>query len=189
MRRFLLPALVAGLAAALLSNCAGPRPAWRIVKQVNPAPFAGERRFKLSIDFPEMRFNGKTEPQYAETGSGGEPGWVRARDGFSEAFIVGFTKATDVEVAQTGALYVVKVSVGNMDPGAYVGMSQSESTTPIVVQVTTPSGAVLDEVVMRHHTVGGTPTPSPDPRMSIDAVELGELVSSYLVGRRTQSGR
>jgi hypothetical protein len=178
MRKFL------SLAALLSVTACGPT--WVVVKQANPDPFVGAKKFSAAVDFTNMKYGGKDEATFTAKGPEEKAGWDKSKEAFQTNFLDTFkAKAKDggYEVVDADAPFAIKVLVGDMSPGYYAVMSQNPSTTPITLQVTAPDGNVLDEVTMVSRTNGDTFHPSPDSRVREDAITLGKMAVKYLDSR------
>jgi len=173
------------LAAMLSLTACGP--AWVVVKQANPDPFVGAKKFSAAVDYTNMKFNGKDEAAFvAAKPEENKAGWDKTKEVFGTNFMDTFkAKAKDAgyEIVEADAQFAIKVMVGDIDPGFYAVMAQNPTTTPITLLVTAPDGTVLDEVTMRSRTNGDTFHPSPDSRIREDGMNLGKLVVKYLNSR------
>jgi hypothetical protein len=86
--------------------------------------------------------------------------------------------------------FVVRPHVRFIEPGFYAGVAGAPSEVQMEVRITTPDGAVLDEVALIHDTspfsgarVGGFAIPAypaSGNRLRKDGEELGKLVAKYV---------
>lgn len=171
------------LSLAALVSVTACGPAWVVVKQANPDPMVGAKKFAATVDFSGMKYNGKDEATFVAAKPENKEGWEKSKEAFQTNYLDTFkAKAKDAgyEVVDADAQFTVKIAVGDIDPGYYAVMSQNPSTTPITLFVMGPDGAVVDEVTMRSRTNGDTFHPSPDSRIREDALTLAKLTVKYL---------
>ena len=170
--------------ALLATTACGP--AWVVVKQANPDPFVGAKKFTVAVDAAGMKLNGKNEADFTAKGPEEKAGWEKSKESFTTNFLESFkAKAKDAgyEIVEADAQGAIKVMPGDIDLGYFVGISGGPSLTNITVQVATPDGNVQDEVTMRAQTPGNIYNPTPDARIRSDGIQLGKLVVKYLDNR------
>jgi hypothetical protein len=180
----------AALAGAALVGCGPP---WQVVVEAPRNPLQGQRRFAvLPIDFAGLRVGDKTEVE-----------WLAARDvmqraSFDEdkaAMNDRFARSLEaaarehgiVVVLATGpadAPFLVRASVGFIEPGFFVGVAAAPSKTEMDVRIMAPDGRIFDEILTQHATRGtfGIEA-SIGGRLRRDAEGLGEIVAKYLYSR------
>jgi hypothetical protein len=186
-----LAALVAG---AALTGCA---PLWQVHLQAVPNPFAGQHKFAvLPIDYAGLMVGSKSETQYlSEKDSKQQASFQEDKLALNEKFVgelMAHAKSAGVDVAlATGpadAPFLVRPSVRFIEPGFYVGVASAPSRVEMTVQITTPDGKILDELVIVHGTdsrsgfsIGGISlNPSSGGRLRSDGEAMGKIMAKYI---------
>lgn len=166
----------ASVALLLLAGCAAP---WTVVTRADPAPFAGQRRYALSVETQGLRLNGRAAP---EQGAEAQAAAAGARAALSR----GFERAFSEEARRAGleigaeAPFAVRVAFASVDPGFFGPRSQGPSLTRAEVEILAAGGAVLERVRMESRTPGDARHASAEARLEEDGARLGESVARYL---------
>jgi hypothetical protein len=177
--------------AALMMGCGPP---WQIVRQATPDPFLGKKNFVvLPINFTGLRVGEKDEAGYlAEKGEDTKRSFAGDKEGINGEFVKGLqSEANDggIQVAPSAnpaaAEFVIRPIVQWLEPGYYIGISSGASTVKMTVQITTPDGSVLDEILLQHSTPGSLTNAAVGTRLRQDGEDLGKYLGKYLIFRST----
>jgi hypothetical protein len=168
--------------ALLLAGCRGP--GYRIIKQAPATDLAGKTTFAIApVDYSQGDVAGLTEAEYsASQDENGKHQWADVKSGidqdFSEAVASKGGGLTFVKAGVQAAL-LVKPIVRSLKPGSFMGTSHLR----LAVQITTPDGAILDEIELANGTHGNIYNPTDEKRLRNDAETIGENVGRYLSSR------
>lgn len=177
--------------AALIMGCGPP---WQIVKQATPDPFMGKKSFVvLPVNFTGLRVGEKDEASYlAEKDQEARNNWAGDKEGINGEFIKSLqiqANKAGIQVtpsaAPAGAEFIIKPVVAWVEPGYYIGISAGSSRVNMTVQITTPDGAVLDEILLQHGTGGSIQNAAVGTRLRQDGEDIGHYLGRYLIFRST----
>jgi hypothetical protein len=175
--------------AALVVGCGPP---WQIVRQANPSPFVGQKKFAvLPVNFTGLRVGEKDEAGYlAEKDEESKGKWAGDKLGINSEFTTNLTTTAQeygiVVVPATGpadAPFVIRPAVAWLEPGYFIGISAGSSKVKMTVQITAPDGAVLDEILIEHGTGGSIQNAAVGTRLREDGENLGKILGKYLNSR------
>ncbi|MEP7119806.1 MAG: hypothetical protein ABJE95_02805 [Byssovorax sp.] len=187
-RRSLL-ALTMVLFALALIGCGPP---WVVVMQTTPNPFVNAPKFSVvPTDFTGLTIGDKPEQVYlAGKDAGQQQSFASDKAGINEEFVntlIKQAREAGIEVVLgTGpgdAPFQIHPAVGWIEPGFYVGVASAPSQVRMRLQITTPDGRVLDEIIMKHLTGGSLFNPSSGGRFRSDGGGLGAWSAKYLNSR------
>jgi hypothetical protein len=198
-RRVLL--LVFAAFALLLAGCAPP---WAVVQQTTPNPFVNQRKFAIApTDFSALRVGSKSEAEYlAGKDEAQQRSFQADKTAANEALtgaLITSAHAAGVEIVlatgPTDGPFVIRPALLFFEPGFYAGILASPSRLDVSLKITSPDGAILDEVLMSHRTAAPTMNNnllgamvnldkmSSGGRLRADAAWIGEAGGKYLLTR------
>jgi hypothetical protein len=187
--------LVAPLAfAALTAFGTGCGPSWQISKQAMPDPFLGQKKFAvLPVDYSGLQVGEKGEAEYlAEKDAETQGNWAGDKLGLNDRFaekLAEEARESGLEIVKaTGpadAPFMIRPHVAWIEPGYYIGISGGSSNVKMTLQITSPDGKVLDEILIEHGTSGTVTTASTGQRLRSDGAGLGATAAKYLAFRAT----
>ena len=178
--------MIPGFAILLtfLVGCAAP---WQVVKQADPNPMLGKRKFGLApINFRGLRVGEKTEQDYlAKKSDETRAKWVgdkhRMNRNFRESLIAEASEA-GIEIERGGASdFTLVPRVRWLEPGWNVGVAQKRSKVRMTLAIMDSDGNVVDTIKLKHRTEGYTTR----GRLEDDAEALGEMAADYVKLRAT----
>lgn len=187
--RFLRPLLL-GIFVTLASVGCGPP--WTVLIQAVPSPMAGQTRFAvLPVAMPNLHVgDGSAADHLADKDSEQRADWASDMAAINEEFTRHLVEASAEQgisvVPATGpnaAPFEIRPEVIFIEPGFYVGVASGASKVKMMVRITRPDGAILDEVLMEHSTQGSLSNPSATNRLRDDAEALGNITAEYLTTR------
>ncbi len=189
--RSMLAVMVAALALLFGQGCTH----WTVVKQANPNPFVGQKKFVLEEpSFDGLMVDTRTEADFKSGRSSEENGrWDADKKRVVEAFVAALRDDThDLEWAsEPGDAVLVRTHITNMHGGISAGIVSTAAHVAMTVQLL-KGNEVLDEIVTAGEYsqnesihVGGVATGgySGSDRLGKAADKLGGYVASYLASR------
>jgi hypothetical protein len=192
-RRSLLLVPVLALASTLL----GCGPHWGVLVQAAPNPFMGQRKFAvLPIDYSGLRIGAKTEAEYvASKGDKQADSFQEDKAGINDEFTRVLTARAADEglevVLATGpgaAPFAIRPTISHLEPGFYAFVAAQPSQVSMTVQITSPEGAVLDEITTTQVIGADMTNPSIGGRYRSAGKALGAALAKYLKVRTGTGG-
>jgi hypothetical protein len=171
------------IAVALAAvGCGGP--GYMVIKQAPASDLAGKATFAIvPADYSKGSIDGHSEPEYAAAqDTEGKRRWGDVKTGIDEDFSKAVAaKGSGLTFVQSGvqAALLVKPVIRSINPGSFF----SRSELRLAVQITSPDGAVLDEIELVNGTSGNVYNATDEKRLRQDAEEIGERVGRYLASR------
>jgi hypothetical protein len=175
------------LIAVALAAAACGGPGYIVIKQAPAADLAGKATFAIvAADYSKGSVDGHSEPDYAAAqDTEGKRRWGDVKTGIDEDFSKAVaSKGSGLTFVQSGvqAALLVKPVIKSINPGSFF----SHSELRLAVQITSPDGAVLDEIELASGTAGNIYNPTDEKRLRQDAENIGERVGRYLSSRARQ---
>lgn len=178
--------LLGSLSLLALAGCGPP---WVVRAQATPNPLLGQKRFAVkSIDYTGLRVGEKSEEGYlAEKDAEARSNWAGDKTAMNDEFfnkLRSVAKDAGIEVVPgEDADYVIAPSIAWIEPGFYAAVAAKASEVQMTVRILDRSGAVLDEIEMRHNTPASMTNPAVGNRLRDDAEALGKYMAKYLEER------
>jgi hypothetical protein len=178
--------LLASLSLLALAGCGPP---WVVRAQASPNPLLGQKRFAVkSIDYTGLRVGEKTEEGYlAEKDADSRSNWAGDKTGMNDEFfnkLRSGAKDAGIEVVPgEDADYVIEPRVPWIEPGFYAVVASKPSEVQMTVRILDRSGALVDEIEMRHQTAASMTNPAVGNRLRDDAEAIGGYMAKYLEQR------
>jgi hypothetical protein len=178
-------------AAAASLGCSPP---WQIVKQTTPDPFVGKTQFALlPINFTGLRVGEKDEVSYlAEKDEESKQKWAGDKEGINGEFaqhLMATASEAGITVTPTlnpaGAEFILRPAVAWLEPGYYIGIASGASQVRMMLQILSPNGSVIDEILLEHGTAGSLTNAAVGTRLREDGEDLGRYAGKYLVFRNS----
>jgi hypothetical protein len=183
--------LAVGLASlALLAT--GCRNSWRVVAEAHPDPFIGQRNFGLvPIDYTNLHVGTKSEAQYlSEKAPENQQSFQIDKEALNEEFarsLIDIVRDDGINIVLASgpgdAPFTIRPFVTSIEPGFYAYIANKPSYVEMALRITTPDGAILDEILLEHSTPATLTNPSSGGRLRADGSGLGKTVARYLLTR------
>jgi hypothetical protein len=173
----------------LLASCGYP---WKTSVQAAPNPFIGQKRFGvIPVTYDRLIVGDKSESQWmAEKDGEQRASWQEDKGGINEKFTVALIEGAASDTIQvvraTGgadAPYLIRPNVTFIEPGIFTAFFNKNTIMRMTIQITDPTGRVLDEVLIERMVAASMTNPSTGGRMRDAAEQLGNLMSRYLLFR------
>jgi hypothetical protein len=183
-----------GCVLLAVTGCGGGIP-WRVLSQANPNPLLGQKQFVVApIDFSNLTVGAKPEAQYlAEKSPEDRQGWEQSKAAFQEEFdkairATGTQAGLNITLGETGAPFVIKPKVDNIEPGYYAYVSGGASGVKVTMTITSADGKNVDEILLEHHTSASMSTASVQSRVRRDGENMGDQAAQYVAQRVAPKG-
>jgi hypothetical protein len=173
----------------LLAACGHP---WRTAVQAAPNPFLGQGRFGvIPVTFTQTSVGETTEANWmAEKDGEQRASWVEDKVAINEKFTTALVEGAAADTVQVlratsgaDAPFLIRANVTFYEPGIYSFIYNKNTIIKMTVQITDPSGKVLDEVFIERQSAATLTNPSSGGRARDAAAQLGKLMASYVLFR------
>lgn len=173
----------------LLAACGYP---WKTSVQAAPNPFIGQGRFGIiPVTFDRLIVGDKSESEWmSEKDEQQRMSWREDKGGINEKFTAALIEGAASDTIQVvratsggDARYLLRPNVTFIEPGVFTAFFNKDTIMRMTIQITDPSGRVLDEVLIERRVVASMTNPSTGGRMRDAAEQLGNLMARYLLFR------
>lgn len=171
------------LAAVFTVGCGGP--AYVVMRQANPNPFRGPTTFAL-VPIDTMSMTIDDVPTAVWLAQSGRDGAALAGDlqRGEAVYQQNAARTAGGAIVMGNARFVIHSRVVSWKRGYFNYFTNPQTTLSVQVQVTTPNGAVLDDVWFTSRVNHSLYRPTPVQGLHVAMEECGENVGSYIAGRR-----
>lgn len=170
----------------LLTACGHP---WKVAVQAVPNPFYGQGRFGvIPITFNNLTVGDKTEREWMSEKDGDQQSsWQEDKGAMNERFAAALIEGGASEgvsvVRATGpqdAPWLIRANVTFYEPGVFSFVFNKDTVVKMTVQITDPTGRVLDEIFIERMSIANLANPSSGGRARDAAAQNGKLLAKYL---------
>lgn len=172
--------------APLLAACGHP---WKVAVEASPNPFYGKGRFGvIPVTFNQLIVGDKSESEWMSDKDGDQrASWQEDKGAVNEKFTMGLIESAASEsvsvVRATGpsdAPFLIRANVRYFEPGVFTGFFNKDTIIKMTVQITDPTGKVLDEILIERMSIASLTNPSSGGRARDAGEQLGRLTGKYL---------
>jgi hypothetical protein len=170
----------------LLASCGPP---WKTSVQAAPNPFIGQTRFGvIPVTYDRLIVGDKSESEWMSEKDGEQrASWQEDKGGINEKFTAALVEGAASDTIQviratdgSAAPYLLRPNVTFIEPGVFTAFFNKNTVMKMTVQITDPTGRVLDEVLIERTVAASMTNPSTGGRMRDAAEQLGNLMARYL---------
>ena len=173
----------------LLAACGHP---WKTVVEAAPNPFYAKGRFAvIPVTFNYLQVGDSSEAEWMADKDGEQrASWAEDKGGINERFTAVLVEAAASEglsvVRATGpadAPFLIRANVTYFEPGIFTGFFNKNTVLKMTIQITDPSGRVLDEILVERMSPASLTNPSSGGRARDAAAQVGRVTAQYLLYR------
>ena len=170
----------------LLAACGHP---WKVAVQAAPNPFYGKGRFGvIPVTFNQLIVGDKTEREWMSEKDGDQQAsWQEDKGAMNEKFTAALVEggaSYGVSIVRsTGpgdAPFLIRPNVTFYEPGIYSFVFNKNTVVKMTIQITDPTGQVLDEVLIERMSPATITNPSSGGRARDAAAQVGKVMAKYL---------